>query len=115
MAGSRIIRYEIHKLIISLWNKEVLPEEWKESIIVPTVRRAIKQIVVSIRAYHFCQLRTKFYPTSCCQGQLHMQRKLLGIINVDFDVTGQLQIIYPVFVKYLRKNGKTMKQCISSL
>jgi hypothetical protein len=25
----------IHKLIISIWNKEELPEEWRESIIVP--------------------------------------------------------------------------------
>ena len=31
-----------------------------------------------------------------------MQRKLLEIINVDFDATGQL-IIYCEFVKYLRK------------
>jgi len=39
----------------------------------------------------------------------------MGIINVDFDASGQLLIIYSVFVKYLRKNGNTMKQCIISL
>jgi hypothetical protein len=33
--GGRIIRCAIHKLIISVWNKEELPEEWNESIIVP--------------------------------------------------------------------------------
>jgi len=44
-----------------------------------------------------------------------MQRKLLGIINVDFDAAGQLLIICSAFVKYLSKNGNTMKQCISSL
>jgi len=32
-----------------------------------------------------------------------MQRKLLGIINVDFDATGQLLIIYSAFIKYSRK------------
>ena len=32
-AGDRRIRCEIHKLIISIWNKEELPEEWKESVI----------------------------------------------------------------------------------
>jgi hypothetical protein len=32
-----------------------------------------------------------------------MQRKLLGIISVDFDVTGQLLIIYSAFVKHLQK------------
>jgi hypothetical protein len=37
-----------------------------------------------------------------------MQRKLLGIINVDFDATGQLQIIYSEFVIFWRKNGNIM-------
>jgi len=32
-----------------------------------------------------------------------MQRKLLGIIIVDFDTTGQLLITYFAFVKYLKK------------
>jgi hypothetical protein len=41
--------------------------------------------------------------------------KLLAIIGVDFDATGQLRIIHSAFVKYLRKNGNKMKQCISSL
>jgi len=45
-----------------------MPEEWKELIIVPIYKRVIKQTVVIREAYHFCQLRTKFYPTSCCQG-----------------------------------------------
>jgi hypothetical protein len=44
-----------------------------------------------------------------------MGRKLLGIIKVDFDATGQLLIIYSAFIKYLRKNGNTKKQCINSL
>jgi len=34
-AGDRIICLEIHKFITSIWKKEKLPEEWKESIIVP--------------------------------------------------------------------------------
>jgi hypothetical protein len=34
-AGGRTIHSEIHKLINSIWNKEELPEQWKESIIVP--------------------------------------------------------------------------------
>ena len=46
----------------------------------------------------------KILPTSCCQDEIHMQRKLLRIISVDFDATGQLLTIYFAFVKYLRKN-----------
>jgi len=34
-AGGRTICLEIHKIIISIWKKEKLPEEWKKSIIVP--------------------------------------------------------------------------------
>jgi hypothetical protein len=32
-----------------------------------------------------------------------MKRKLLGIINLDFDATGHILITYSVLVKYLRK------------
>ena len=48
-------------VINSIWNKEELPEEWRESLIVP-------KIVVIIEVYHFFQVHTKFCPTSCCQG-----------------------------------------------
>ena len=41
-AGGRTIRCEIHKLIISIWNKGELPVEWKESIIVPIYRKGDK-------------------------------------------------------------------------
>jgi hypothetical protein len=41
-AGGRIIRSEIHKLINSIWNKEELPEQWKESIIVPVYKKGDK-------------------------------------------------------------------------
>ena len=34
-AGGSTIRCAIHKLIFAIWNKEELPGEWKESIIVP--------------------------------------------------------------------------------
>jgi hypothetical protein len=79
------------------------------------IRRVMKETVVIIEAYNFCQLCIKFYPTFWCQGKLHMQRKLLGIISVDCDLAGQLVIVYLAFVRYLRKSGNAMKQCISCL
>jgi len=36
------LKSKIHKLIISIWNKEELPEEWKESIIVPNSKMGDK-------------------------------------------------------------------------
>jgi len=47
-AGGRTTHCEIHKLIISIWT--------------------IKQFVAIIGAYHFCQIHTKLYPTSCSHG-----------------------------------------------
>ena len=41
-AGGRTICSVIHRLIISVWNKEELPEEWKESIIVPIYKKGDK-------------------------------------------------------------------------
>jgi hypothetical protein len=34
-AGGETLYSEIHKLVNSIWNKEELPDRWKESIIVP--------------------------------------------------------------------------------
>jgi hypothetical protein len=67
-AGGRTIRYEIHKLIISIWNKEEFTEEWRESIFVPIYKKGDKTDCNNYGGILFCQLRTKFYPTSCCQG-----------------------------------------------
>jgi hypothetical protein len=48
-AGGRKIRSEIHKLINSVLNKEELPEEWKESIIVPIYKKGDKTIFSNFR------------------------------------------------------------------
>jgi hypothetical protein len=37
--GGRTIHYENHKHINSIWNKEELPGEWKESLIVPIYKK----------------------------------------------------------------------------
>jgi hypothetical protein len=64
------------------------------------IRRVIKQTVVITETYHFSQISANFYPIFCCHCYLHMQRKLLGIINADFDAKAHLLIIHSAFVKY---------------
>jgi len=65
-ALGRTIHSDIHELNDYTLSKEELPEEWKELIIVPIYKKGDKTII--IEAYHFCQIHTKFYPTSCCKG-----------------------------------------------
>jgi hypothetical protein len=38
--GGEILRSKIHILITFIWHKEKLPDQWKESIIVPVHRAA---------------------------------------------------------------------------
>jgi sorting nexin-29 len=40
-AGGKTLCCEINKLIYSVWNKEELPQQWKESIIAPIHKRVI--------------------------------------------------------------------------
>jgi hypothetical protein len=92
-AGGRKISSEINKLINSIWNKEEMLEEWKELIILPIYMKGDKTDCSNYTDISVLQLHTKFYPTSYCQGELHMYRKLLRIINVDFDATDQLLVV----------------------
>jgi hypothetical protein len=41
-AGGKILLSVIHKLINSVWNMEELPDQWKESIIVPVHKNGDK-------------------------------------------------------------------------
>jgi hypothetical protein len=41
-AGGEILLSAIHKLINSVWNKDELPSQWKESIIVPIHKKGDK-------------------------------------------------------------------------
>jgi hypothetical protein len=41
-AGGKMLYSEIHKLTCSIWNKEKLPQQWKESIIIPIHKKGGK-------------------------------------------------------------------------
>jgi hypothetical protein len=41
-AGGEILHSKIHKRINSIWSKKELPDQWKESIIVPIYKKGDK-------------------------------------------------------------------------
>jgi hypothetical protein len=51
-AEVEILRSKIHKLINSVWNKEDLPAQWKESIIVPVHKKGDKTNCSNYRTDH---------------------------------------------------------------
>jgi hypothetical protein len=60
-AGCETLYYEIHRLICAVWNKEELPQQWKESIIVPIYKKCDTDSNNYREISH--QLHTKFYLT----------------------------------------------------
>ena len=40
--GENSLLIEIYKLVLAIWKKEMLPEQWKESIIVPIYKKGEK-------------------------------------------------------------------------
>jgi hypothetical protein len=53
---------ENFKFIILIWDKEELAHQWKMSVVIPIRKRSVKNRLVIIAAYHWCQRHTKFYP-----------------------------------------------------
>jgi hypothetical protein len=60
-AGGETLCSEIRKPICSIWNKEELPQKWKESN--QFIKRVIKLTVIIIEESPSYQLPTKFYLT----------------------------------------------------
>jgi hypothetical protein len=67
-AGGKMLLSVIHKLINSIWNKERLPDQWKESIIVPVHKKSDKTDCNIIVGYYCYQHNTKFCGISSSQG-----------------------------------------------
>jgi hypothetical protein len=58
-AGGEILRSEIHRLICSIWKNEELPQQWKESIIVPIHKKGNKTDCNNYRTISFLSTEYK--------------------------------------------------------
>ena len=104
-AGSRTIRCAIHALIIVIWNKEELPEEWKESIVVPIHKKGDKTECNNNRGISHLPTTYKILSNILLSRLIPYAEEITGDHQCGSDAIGQLLIIYSVFVKYLRKMG----------
>ena len=62
-AGGGKLYEVIHKLIVLIWNKEELPQEWKESIIVPIHKTGDRMDCNNIEEFLSCLLHIQFFRT----------------------------------------------------
>jgi hypothetical protein len=104
-AGLETLNSEKCKHTKVIWNKEELPHQQKESIVMPIHKKGDKIDCTNYQGVSLLSNSYKIYSTFFCLGWFRMQMKLLGIINVDFDVIGQRRIRFSVSVGYWRKSG----------
>jgi hypothetical protein len=77
-AGGKTIRCEIHKIIISIWNKEELPKEWKESIIVPIYKKGDKTDCSNYRGISLLPTMYKIDPNILLSRLTPYAEKIIG-------------------------------------
>jgi hypothetical protein len=92
-----------------------MPEAWKESVILPIHKKGDKTDCSNYGSIPLLATTYKILSNVLLSRLTPYVEEILGIISMDFDATSQLLIIHTAFVKYLRKNGNTMEQCISYL
>jgi hypothetical protein len=116
-AGGETLCPEIHKIIHSIWKKEELPQQWKESIIVPIHKKGDKTDCNNYRGISlFINCLQNFIQHS--SGKVNpIVNEIIGdhqcIFHHNRSITDQ--IFYICWVLERKKNGSTMGQCISYL
>ena len=89
-----------------------MSEEWKEVIIVPIYKKGDRTYCTNYRGISLLSTTYKIATNFLLSKLTPYAEEITGGHQCGFQ---QLLIIYPVYIKYLRKNGNTMKQCISYL
>jgi hypothetical protein len=113
--GNRTIHFEIHKLINSIWNEEELPEEWKVSIIVPICKKRDKTDCCNYRRISLFSSTHKILSNILLSKLTPYTEEIIGDHQCGFRRNGSTTDLHSAFIKCLRKNCNTMKQCFNYL
>ena len=116
MEGGRTIHYQIHKLTLSISNKEELPEEWKESIIVPIHKKGDKTDCNNYSGMSLLPTTYKILSNVLILKLTPYAQEIIGDHQCGFRHNrSTTDHIFCIRSKYLSKNWNTTKECISSL
>jgi len=83
-ARGRTICLEVHKLITSIWKKEKLPEEWKESIIVPIHKKGDKTDFNNFRGISLLPNTYKILSSILLSRAIPYEKKIIGYHQCGF-------------------------------
>ena len=111
-AGGRTIRCAIHKLIISIWNKEEWPEESKESIIVPIHKKWDKKDCNNYRGISLLPTTYKILSNILLSRLIPYAEEVIGDHQCGFQ-RNRSTTDHIFCIRQILEN--IMKQCISCL
>jgi hypothetical protein len=112
-AGGETLVPVIHKLITSIWNKEEMPDQWKESIIVPIHKTGDKTDCNNYCGISLLSTSYKILSNALLSWLSPYMGEIMGDHQCEFrrnrSTTDQIFCIHQI----LEKIGSTMRQYIS--
>ncbi|KAJ4444402.1 hypothetical protein ANN_06194 [Periplaneta americana] len=96
--GGSALYSEIYKLVLAIWEKEIVPEQWKESIIVPIFKKGTKPTVIMEKKWEY-------------KGTVH---QLLTDFKNAYDSVKR-EVLYDILTEFgiLKKLVPLIKMCLS--
>jgi len=113
-AGGRTSCLEIHKLITSIWKKEKLPEEWKESIIIPIHKKGDNTDCNNYRGISLLQATYKILSNILLSRLIPYSQEIIGNHQCGFRCNKSTIDHIFCIRQILEKNGNTLRKFISS-
>jgi hypothetical protein len=108
-AGGSKICSEIHKLIISIWNKEELPDQWKKSIIVPVYKKGDKTDCSNYRGISLLSTTYKILSNILLSRLTRYAEEIIGDLQCGFrrnrSTTDHIFCIRQILEKKWEYNG----------
>jgi hypothetical protein len=103
----------IHQLINSGWNKKELPDQWKESGIVPVHKKGDETYCINHHGISLLSTSHKIVLNILPSRLIPYVDEIIGDHQRGLRSTDQLLIRFSAFVRYWRINGSAMRQYIS--
>jgi hypothetical protein len=108
-AGGETLYSEIHRLICSIWNKEELPQQWKESITVPIYKKGDKTDCNNYQGIYLLSTAYKILSNILLARLTPYVNEIIGDYQCGFhpnrSTTNQIFYIWQILEKKWAYNG----------